>query len=56
VVAHCRLLIEQAGSACVAVKPQLACFERLGAPGWAPEDPGVTAENLRSAVWDVSTA
>jgi orotidine-5'-phosphate decarboxylase len=29
------LLIEQAGSACVAVKPQLACFERLGAPGWA---------------------
>ena len=21
--------------ACVAVKPQLACFERLGAPGWA---------------------
>ncbi|HEX6602472.1 MAG TPA: orotidine-5'-phosphate decarboxylase, partial [Solirubrobacterales bacterium] len=31
---HCRLLIEQAGSSCVAVKPQLACFERLGAPGW----------------------
>jgi orotidine-5'-phosphate decarboxylase len=27
-------LIEQAGPACVAVKPQLACFERLGAPGW----------------------
>jgi orotidine-5'-phosphate decarboxylase len=35
VVAHCRLLIEQAGAACVAVKPQLACFERLGAPGWS---------------------
>jgi orotidine-5'-phosphate decarboxylase len=35
VAAHCRRLIEQAGSACVAVKPQLACFERLGAPGWA---------------------
>jgi orotidine-5'-phosphate decarboxylase len=35
VVAHCRLLIEQAAPACVAVKPQLACFERLGAPGWA---------------------
>ncbi|HET8567092.1 MAG TPA: orotidine-5'-phosphate decarboxylase [Solirubrobacterales bacterium] len=34
VAAHCRRLIEQAGSACVAVKPQLACFERLGAPGW----------------------
>jgi len=35
VVAHCRLLIERAGPACVAVKPQLACFERLGAPGWS---------------------
>jgi orotidine-5'-phosphate decarboxylase len=32
--AHCRSLIERAGPACVAVKPQLACFERLGAPGW----------------------
>jgi orotidine-5'-phosphate decarboxylase len=28
------LLIERAGGACVAVKLQLACFERLGAPGW----------------------
>ncbi|HEX2070111.1 MAG TPA: orotidine-5'-phosphate decarboxylase [Thermoleophilaceae bacterium] len=35
VAAHCRLAIEAAGPACVAVKPQLACFERLGAPGWA---------------------
>jgi orotidine-5'-phosphate decarboxylase len=35
VAAHCRALIERAGPACVAVKPQLACFERLGAPGWA---------------------
>ena len=35
VVEHCRGLIERAGPACVAVKPQLACFERLGAPGWA---------------------
>jgi orotidine-5'-phosphate decarboxylase len=35
VVSHCRALIERAGPACVAVKPQLACFERLGAPGWA---------------------
>jgi orotidine-5'-phosphate decarboxylase len=34
VAAHCRLAIEAAGEACVAVKPQLACFERLGAPGW----------------------
>ena len=31
---HCLGLIESAGPACVAVKPQLACFERLGAPGW----------------------
>ncbi|HEX6205567.1 MAG TPA: orotidine-5'-phosphate decarboxylase [Solirubrobacterales bacterium] len=31
---HCRALIDRAGPACVAVKPQLACFERLGAPGW----------------------
>jgi len=35
VAAHCHSLIERAGPACVAVKPQLACFERLGAPGWA---------------------
>lgn len=35
VTAHCRALIEAAGPACVAVKPQLACFERLGAPGIA---------------------
>ena len=34
VVRHCRLAIEAAGSACVAIKPQLACFERLGSPGW----------------------
>lgn len=31
---HCRRLIELAGPYCVAVKPQLACFERLGAAGW----------------------
>jgi orotidine-5'-phosphate decarboxylase len=35
VTAHCRAAIVAAGPACVAVKPQLACFERLGAPGWA---------------------
>jgi orotidine-5'-phosphate decarboxylase len=34
VLEHCRRLIETAGPVCVAVKPQLACFERLGAPGW----------------------
>ncbi len=35
VTEHCRAVIDAAGPACVAVKPQLACFERLGAPGWA---------------------
>lgn len=34
VVAHCRAAIEAAGPSCVAIKPQLACFERLGAHGW----------------------
>jgi orotidine-5'-phosphate decarboxylase len=34
VLAHCHGLIDAAGPACVAVKPQLACFERLGFPGW----------------------
>ena len=34
VVEHCRAAIVAAGPACVAVKLQLACFERLGAPGW----------------------
>jgi orotidine-5'-phosphate decarboxylase len=34
VVEHCRAAIVSAGPACVAVKLQLACFERLGAPGW----------------------
>lgn len=35
VAAHCRLLLDAAGAECVAVKFQVACFERLGAPGWA---------------------
>ena len=34
VTEHCRAAIVAAGPACVAVKPQLACFGRLGAPGW----------------------
>jgi orotidine-5'-phosphate decarboxylase len=34
VTQHCRAAIVAAGPACVAVKPQLASFERLGAPGW----------------------
>jgi orotidine-5'-phosphate decarboxylase len=35
VLAHCRSLIDAVGQACVAVKPQLARFELLGAAGWA---------------------
>jgi orotidine-5'-phosphate decarboxylase len=35
VLGHCRAVIDAAGGACVAVKPQLARFELLGAPGWA---------------------
>lgn len=35
VLTHCRALIDAAGPACVAVKPQLARFEQLGASGWA---------------------
>jgi orotidine-5'-phosphate decarboxylase len=34
VAAHCAAALDAAGPACVAVKPQLACFERLGAHGW----------------------
>jgi orotidine-5'-phosphate decarboxylase len=33
VSAHCALVIDAVAPECVAVKPQLACFERLGAPG-----------------------
>ena len=35
VVGHCRAVIDATAEACVAVKLQLACFERLGAPGWS---------------------
>jgi orotidine-5'-phosphate decarboxylase len=34
VVAHCTLVIDAVAEECVAIKPQVACFERLGAPGW----------------------
>jgi orotidine-5'-phosphate decarboxylase len=34
VVAHCAAVIDAAGGACVATKLQVACFERLGPPGW----------------------
>ncbi|MEA2128064.1 MAG: orotidine-5-phosphate decarboxylase, partial [Solirubrobacteraceae bacterium] len=45
--AHCAALIDAAGPACVAVKPQLACFERLGADGWAAL--AATVEHAREA-------
>jgi len=35
VAAHCALAIEATADECVAVKPQVACFERLGAAGWS---------------------
>jgi orotidine-5'-phosphate decarboxylase len=35
VAIHCRLALDAAAEHCVAVKPQVACFERLGAHGWA---------------------
>jgi len=35
VASHCALAIEATASHCVAVKLQVACFERLGAHGWA---------------------
>ena len=47
VAAHCRAVIDAAGPACVAVKPQVACFERLGAPGWQALH--ATAEHARAS-------
>jgi orotidine-5'-phosphate decarboxylase len=35
VALHCSLAIEAVAEECVGVKLQAACFERLGAPGWA---------------------
>jgi orotidine-5'-phosphate decarboxylase len=35
VARHCELVIDAVAAECAFVKPQLACFERLGAPGWA---------------------
>jgi orotidine-5'-phosphate decarboxylase len=43
VVQHCRLAIGAAGASCVAVKPQLACFERLGWHGWAALEQTIAA-------------
>ena len=44
VLAHCRAVIDAVAPACVAIKPQLACFERLGPPGG-----GVLAAVVRHA-------
>jgi len=46
VVGHCLTLIDAVASACVAVKLQLACFERLGAPGWSALE--IVADYARS--------
>jgi orotidine-5'-phosphate decarboxylase len=35
VESHCRTVVDAVADAVVAIKPQLACFERLGAPGRA---------------------
>jgi orotidine-5'-phosphate decarboxylase len=43
VARHCALAIAAAGPSCVAVKPQLACFERLGSHGWAALEETVAA-------------
>jgi orotidine-5'-phosphate decarboxylase len=43
VTAHCRAVIEATASACVAVKLQLACFERLGTAGWVALENTVAA-------------
>jgi orotidine-5'-phosphate decarboxylase len=43
VAAGCHSLIGRAGPACVAAKLQLACFERLGVPGWAALERTVAA-------------
>jgi orotidine-5'-phosphate decarboxylase len=40
---HCALAIAATGPSCVAVKPQLACFERLGSHGWAALEQTIAA-------------
>jgi orotidine-5'-phosphate decarboxylase len=47
VLGHCRALIDAAAPACVAVKPQLARFELLGAPGWATLEAVVDHARMR---------
>jgi orotidine-5'-phosphate decarboxylase len=47
VAVHCQLAIEAVAEQCVAVKLQVACFERLGGPGWATLDS--VAQHARAA-------
>ena len=47
VEAQCAALIASAAPACVAAKPQVACFERLGPPGWRAL--AATVERAREA-------
>jgi orotidine-5'-phosphate decarboxylase len=39
----CERVVEQTAPSCVAAKLQLACFERLGAPGWAALERAIAA-------------
>ena len=43
ITAHCGAVIEATASTCVAVKFQLACFERLGADGWMALEKSIAA-------------
>jgi orotidine-5'-phosphate decarboxylase len=47
VAVHCRLVIEATAEHCVAVKLQVACFERLGAAGWTALDEVATRARER---------
>ncbi|HTR72435.1 MAG TPA: hypothetical protein VMG80_02475, partial [Solirubrobacteraceae bacterium] len=47
VLCHCRAVIDATAEACVAVKPQLARFELLGAPGWSALEQVVSYAKLR---------
>jgi orotidine-5'-phosphate decarboxylase len=47
VTTHCQAVMDAVGEAVVAIKPQVACFERLGAPGW--EALAAVADHARAA-------
>ena len=56
VAIHCRAAIEAAGPSCVAVKPQLACFERLGAAGLGRARTPPATRPTRPGCWCWPTA